>query len=159
MRLKRSKNAPPQRPCVRGRSHIAASAGDRVSALKAEISIAMAMVKANCLFRLPWMPPMNATGMNTAARISAMLTTGPETSSIALSVASRGAMPRSMWCSTASTTTMASSTTSPIASTRPNSVSVFSEKPSAGKTMNVPISDTGTAITGISVARQFCRNR
>ena len=64
-----------------------------------------------------------------------------------------------MWCSTASTTTIASSTTRPIASTRPNSDSVLIEKPSSGKTMNVPISDTGTAISGISVARQFCRNR
>ena len=42
------------------------------------------------------MPPMKATGMKTAARISAMLTTGPETSSIAFSVASRGAIPSSM---------------------------------------------------------------
>ena len=42
------------------------------------------------------MPLMNATGMNTDARISAMLTTGPDTSSMALSVASRGDMPSSM---------------------------------------------------------------
>ena len=62
-----------------------------------------------------------------------MPTTGPETSSIALSVASRGAMPSSMWCSTASTTTIASSTTRPMASTRPNSDSVLIEKPSSGK--------------------------
>jgi hypothetical protein len=90
-------NTPPSsRPCVRGRSHIAASAGDKVSALNAEISTEMAMVSANCLFRLPWMPPMKATGMKTAARISAMLTTGPDTSSIARSVASRGAIPSSM---------------------------------------------------------------
>ena len=33
------------------------------------------------------------------------------------------------------------------------------EKPSSGNTANVPISDTGTASIGISVARQFCRNR
>ena len=46
--------------------------------------------------------------------------TGPETSSIALTVASFGDMPCSMWCSTASTTTIASSTTSPIARIRPN---------------------------------------
>ncbi|MEO5820558.1 MAG: efflux RND transporter periplasmic adaptor subunit [Vicinamibacteraceae bacterium] len=47
----------------------------------------------------------------------AMLTTGPDTSSIALMVASRGARPFSMWCSTASTTTMASSAASRAAST------------------------------------------
>ena len=62
-----------------------------------------------------------------------MPTTGPDTSSIAFSVASRGDMPSSMWCSTASTTTIASSTTRPIASTRPNSDSVLIEKPSSGK--------------------------
>ena len=45
---------------MRGRSHIAASAGDSVSALNAEISTEIAIVMANCLFKLPWMPPMNA---------------------------------------------------------------------------------------------------
>ena len=64
-----------------------------------------------------------------------------------------------MWCSTASTTTIASSTTRPIASTRAKSDSVLIEKPSSGKNANVPIRDTGTAISGISVARQFWRNR
>ena len=54
-------------------------------------------------------------------------------------VASFGAMPCSMWCITASTTTIASSTTMPIASTRPNIDSVFTEKPSSGKKMNVPM--------------------
>jgi hypothetical protein len=53
-----------------------------------------------------------------------------------------------MWCSTASTTTMASSTTRPMASTRPNSDSVLIEKPNSGKSMKVPTSDTGTASSG-----------
>src|SRR6266536_3418857 len=83
--------------------------------------------------------------------MSAMLITGPDTSSIALKVASRGLMPSSMWCSTASTTTIASSTTNPIASTSAKSDSVLIEKPSNGKTANVPINDTGTAIIGNTV--------
>ncbi len=103
------------------------------------------------------MPGMNAVGMKTAARMTAIATTGPDTSSMALIVASRGDMPSSMWCSTASTTTIASSTTSPIASTRPKSESVFTENPNSGKRMNVPMSDTGTARSGISVGRQPCR--
>ena len=45
----------------------------------------------------------------------------------------------------------------PMASTRPNSDRLFSEKPSAAMTANVPTSDTGTAIIGMIVARQFCR--
>ena len=102
---------------------------------------------------------MNAIGTKTDARISAMLITGPDTSRIARSVASRGDIPCSMWCSTASTTTIASSTTRPTARTRPKSDSVLMEKPSSGNTANVPMSDTGTAAIGMSVARQFCRNR
>ncbi len=64
-----------------------------------------------------------------------------------------------MWCSTASTTTMASSTTKPMASTSPKSDSVLMENPNKGKTAKVPISDTGTAMRGMRVARQFCRKR
>src|SRR6266403_1755889 len=100
------------------------------------------------------MPGMNAVGMNTAAMTRAMATTGPDTSSIAFSAASRGERPCSMCCSTASTTTMASSTTRPMASTRPKSDSVLSERPRSGKTMNVPTSETGTASSGIRVARK-----
>ncbi len=77
-------------------SRSAESAGERVSALKAEMSTEMAMVTANWLFSRPWMPPMNATGRKTEARISAMPMTGPETSFIACNVASRGDMPSSM---------------------------------------------------------------
>ena len=63
-----------------------------------------------------------------------------------------------MWRSTFSTTTMASSTTMPMESTRPNSDSVFSEKPNMCITANVPTSETGTAISGMIDARQDCRN-
>ena len=103
------------------------------------------------------MPPMNATGTKTAERTRAIATTGPETSSIALRVAAFGSIPCSMWCMTASTTTIASSTTMPIARTSPRSESVFTEKPRIGKTANVAMSDTGTVRSGMSVARQFCR--
>ena len=105
------------------------SAGLSVSALKAEMSTDTAIVTANCWYMRPVMPGMNAVGTNTAARMSAIATTGPDTSSIALKAASRGDSPCSMWCSTASTTTMASSTTRPMASTRPKSDSVLIEKP------------------------------
>ncbi len=83
--------------------------------------------------------------------------TGPETSFIAFVVASRGDIPCSMWCWTASTTTIASSTTRPIASTSPKSESVLIEKPRSGKSANAPTSETGTVSSGISVARKLCR--
>ena len=53
---------------------------------------------------------------------------------------------------------MASSTTMPIASTRPNSDSVLNEMPTAAITANEPISDTGMASRGMIAARQVCRN-
>src|SRR5207247_10555634 len=59
--------------------------------------------------------------------------------------------------STFSSTTTASSTTMPIASTNPNSERVFREKPIAAIAAKVPISDTGTASNGIMEARQLCR--
>ena len=103
-------------------------------------------------------PEMKATGRKTAISTSAIPTTAPDTSRMASSVASLG--PKPLWamlCSTASTTTMASSTTIPIASTRPKSVRTLTENPNIGKKMKVPTSDTGTVSSGISVARQFCR--
>ena len=54
---------------------------------------------------------------------------------------------------------MASSTTMPMASTRPNSDRLFSEKPNIAITKKVPISDMGMATSGMTAARQVCRNR
>src|SRR5579862_2476508 len=52
---------------------------------------------------------------------------------------------------------MASSTTIPIASTKPNIVSVLIVKPSGIKKQNVPSIDTGIASTGIKVDLKFWR--
>ena len=76
----------------------------------------------------------------------------------ACSAASRRLMPCSRCRSTFSTTTMASSTTMPTASTRPNSVRLLIEKPSAAITAKVPTSDTGIAMIGMIAGRQPCRN-
>jgi len=46
-----------------------------------------------------------------------------------------------------------------MASTSANRVSVLIENPASHRPAKAPISDTGTAIIGISVARQVCRNR
>ena len=100
---------------------------------------------------------MNAVGTNTAHNTRAMAMIGPDTSAIARRVASSGVCPRAMCRSTFSTTTIASSTTMPIARTRPNSERVFSEKPSHSSTANVPTSETGTAASGMIDARQVWR--
>ena len=57
--------------------------------------------------------------------------------------ASRRGMPSSMWRKMFSSTTMASSTTRPMASTIASSVSVLMVKPNAYISANAPISDTG----------------
>ena len=52
---------------------------------------------------------------------------------------------------TASTTTIASSTTIPIASTNANNVSKLIEYPNKFRKKNVPTIETGTAMAGINV--------
>ena len=74
---------------------------------------------------------MKAIGTNTAHSTRAMAMIGPVTSGIAFRVASRGDKPASILRSTFSTTTMASSTTMPMASTRPNSDRSLIEKPNS----------------------------
>ena len=102
---------------------------------------------------------MNAVGMKTDSSTRVMAMIGPVTWVIAFSVASAGVRSGSCsrMCSTASTTTMASSTTMPIASTSASSETVLAEKPSASMTAKVPISATGTAMMGMSVARRLPR--
>ncbi|OQA08412.1 MAG: hypothetical protein BWY67_01519 [Bacteroidetes bacterium ADurb.Bin397] len=74
-------------------------------------------------------------------------------------VASFGGKPSScIILSTFSITTIASSTSNPIASTMANMVSILIDMPANLKTAKVPSSTTGTAIVGISVARIFPRN-
>ncbi len=67
-------------------------------------------------------------------------------------------MPFSILCAAPSTTTIASSTTMPIASTMANSVDMLTVKPSAAIAANAPMIVTGTVVAGTSVARQSCRN-
>jgi len=75
-----------------------------------------------------------------------------------LAVASLGESPSSaMIRSTFSTTTMASSTSSPMANTMANMVSILMENPKRPSTAKVPRMTTGTAIVGISVARKLPR--
>jgi len=136
---------------------MAASAGLSVRELIAENTVETEMVTANWRKNWPVMPDTNVQGTNTAHKTRATATTGPVTSSIALRAASRGVRPCSSQRSTFSTTTIASSTTIPMASTNPNSERLFSEKSRAAMTANVPMMATGTAISGINVARQFCR--
>src|SRR5438034_1271250 len=105
------------------------------------------------------MPLTNAVGTNTAHSTRATAMTGPLTSFMAFFVASTGARPSAMLRSTFSTTTMASSTTMPMASTRPNSERLFREKPNTFITANVPMRDPRTASSGMREARHVADAR
>ena len=85
------------------------------------------------------MPVMKAAGTNTAHSTSAMAIKRGAHLVHASCAASRGERPAAMLRSTFSTTTMASSTTMPIASTSPNSERLLSEKPNTAMKKNVPI--------------------
>ncbi len=106
----------------------------------------------------PVNPGRNAAGRNTEIRTSVMPMIGPNSASIALIAASWPVMPCSILCAAPSTTTMASSTTMPIASTIANSVDRLIVKPSAAMPANAPMMVTGTVVAGTSIARQSCRN-
>ena len=81
-----------------------------------------------------------------------MPTIAPEILLIALTVASLGESPSfAMMLSTSSTTTMASSTTVPIASTMANIDRMLMEMPIHSITMKVPSNEMGTTMVGMAV--------
>ena len=134
--------------------------GLRVNATTVESNTDTAMVILNWRYSCPVMPDRKLTGTNTAASTIEVAIKAPVSPFIAFLVASYGLRcSSSMMRSTFSTTTMASSTTSPMASTSPSRVRMFSEKPKISMKPNVPIKEIGTAMVGISVARQLCRER
>ncbi len=131
-----------------------------VSATMPDNTTAMTIVIANWRNSSPVTPPMNATGTNTAHSESTIATRALATWRMARSAATRGGSPSvAIRRSTFSITTIASSTTMPIASTSPNNVSTLIDMPKASRPPNVPMTLTGTASMGMSVARQLCRNR
>ena len=137
----------------------AQSAGLSVSETKQEITVEAEIVTANWRKNSPEMPEMKADGTNTAQSVNAIAISAPPTSSIVRWAATAGDMPSRMLRSTFSTTTMASSTTMPTASTRPNRDRLLSDIPNAARIVNGPTRETGIATTGMMVARQFCRKR
>ena len=135
-------------------------AGQRVSADTHDNPTEEAMVTPNCVKKLPEVPGMNATGMNTAMKTSVHEMTATDTSLMASRVAEAAVdAPFSSFASTASTTTMASSTTVPMASTKAKRVRILSEKPASDTMANVPRSDTMMETEGMMVALKLCRKK
>ena len=105
------------------------------------------------------MPPIKSKGMNTAISDKLMDKTVKPTSRVPCSAAWAGGMPFSMWREMFSNTTTASSTTNPVATAKAMSDRLFKLKPDKYITVNVPISDMGTAILGINAARLLRKNK
>ncbi len=120
--------------------------------------MAVMRVKENCLKMMPVDPPKKAMGPNTADSTRPMPTRALVIWPMDFRVAARGGRPSScMMRSTFSTTTMASSTRRPMASTMANMVSMLMDMPTYWRIAKVPRSTTGTAMVGIRVARKFPR--
>ncbi|MNT94260.1 hypothetical protein D3C72_2359070 [compost metagenome] len=88
-----------------------------------EITTAPARVRANSLNNAPVRPVRKPMGAYTAARVMVIETTGMAISRAPSMAASSGVLPSSMWRWMFSTTTMASSTTRPMANTIASRVS------------------------------------
>ena len=143
------------------RRNTAQSAGESVSAFSAEITIADEIVTANCRNSSPDRPGMKAIGMKTERSTSVIAMIGAVICVIASFAASGGDISgfSSMTRSTFSTTTIASSTTRPIATTIASNETVLAEKPSDVMIAKAPIRLTGTATVGMMVARTEPRKR
>jgi len=104
--------------------------GVSVSETRPESRIAAEMVTANSWNRRPTTPPMNSTGMNTAASETVMDTMVKAISLEPCMAASKGRMPSSCSRTMFSSMTIASSTTKPTESVSASSEMLFRLKPS-----------------------------
>ena len=108
---------------------------------------------------LPMRPVAKASGAYTEASVNVMATIANPISREPTSAACLGGMPASTWRKMFSSMTIASSTTSPMASTIASRVSVLTVKPKAYISAKAPISDTGIVTIGINVARRLRRKK
>ena len=129
-----------------------------VNDTNSEIRIAEVMTTANSWNKRPRTPPMNSMGMNTATSDTLMATTVKPMSRVPCNTAWRKGMPRSRKRVICSSTTMASSTTKPVAIVKAIRLRLFKLNFIKYMTAQVPASDKGTATAGIKAVRQRFKN-
>ena len=134
-------------------SNQAHSIGVVVSEITNEINTDADSVTANSRNSRPTCPSMNSSGMNTATNDRLIDSTVKPTSRAPRSAASTRPMPASMWRVVFSSTTMASSTTKPVATVSAIKLRLLRLKFNRYITPKVPSSDTTVATAGIRVAR------
>ena len=106
-----------------------ASIGQSESATSMEIATESASVMPNSRKSAPVWPGRNDSGTKTAARVAVVATTAKNTWRVPSTAAARGPMPWARRRTMFSSTTMASSTTRPVASTSASSVRMLIENP------------------------------
>ena len=129
-----------------------------VNEITSESRIAIESVTANSWNNKPTMPGISRIGMNTAISERLMEITVKLTSALPSSAASRTSIPASMWRTTFSSTTTASSTTKPVAMVSAISERLSTLYPSRYIGPKVPRMASGSTTAGIRVARGDCRN-
>jgi hypothetical protein len=127
---------------------MAHSIGVVVSEITSEISTAADSVTANSRNSRPTCPPMNSSGMNTATSDRLIDSTVKPTSRAPQQRGRSGPCRARCGAAVFSSTTMASSTTKPVATVSAISDRLLSEKPSRYITPKVPSSDTTVAMAG-----------
>ena len=120
--------------------------------------MAATSVIENSRNRRSTMPPMNRIETKTATSERFIDSRVKPTSLAPANAAASGVFPASTWRLMFSSTTIASSTTRPVATISAISDRLFSEKPQRYITAQLPTRATGTAATGIIAARSLPRN-
>ena len=105
------------------------------------------------------MPPMKATGMNTATIVNVVAMTARPISAVPSRAAAKWSLPRCRCRTMFSRTTMASSMSIPMARERPIRVSTFRVKPNAFMAMNAATTEMGRVSPVMTVERHEFRNR
>ena len=126
--------------------------------MTSEIITATDKVTANSRNKRPTCPPINSSGINTATKDKLIDKTVNPTSRAPSRAALKRSIPASMWRLVFSSTTIASSTTKPVATVNAIRLRLFRLKPSKYITPNVPSNDTTVATAGINVARALRKN-
>ncbi|KAG1079682.1 hypothetical protein G6F40_016206 [Rhizopus arrhizus] len=106
--------------------------------------MAATRVTVNSRKNAPIMPLANSSGMNTATSEAVIETMVKPISRAPVSAACMRGMPSSRWRMMFSITTIASSTTKPVATTSAISERLSSDMPAKAITAKVPASDNGT---------------
>ncbi len=129
-----------------------------VTASRSDVSSDTTIVSASARKKTPVMPSRNVSGMNTTTGVSVEPTSGRRISPMPASTATTRLVPSLSRVWIASTTTMASSMTSPMAAAMPPSVIRLKVRPVSFIDTSVIRTVTGMTVVATSVVSQLLRN-